>query len=180
MNNIKIKFIDAKTEALYKSKNAEASDAVSITQKDVHAGFQLIATSVRVDLTLHTITYGTGICFQIPDNTFGDIRVRSSIREKMLDLSNSAGVLEHTYTGEIAMTFRYDAQRILTDAGYYDGEDANEEDVVLGSKFVYEVGNTIGQLIVLERFAPTGTKYNIVQELDATVRGNNGFGSTGK
>ena len=186
MNNIKIKFIDAETEALYKTKDLENQNETSITQKGIHAGFQLIARSIKVNARLRTVTYGTGVRFQLPENTFGDVRTRSSVSKMALDLTNSAGVVEASYTGEVFMVFRYDRQLLIQEADYavdINGdyiEEINDEDMVKRSELVYEVGNTIGQLIVLERFAPTGTKYNIVQELDATVRGNNGFGSTGK
>jgi len=116
------------------------------------AGIDLTATEVLSESDLQ-ITYSTGISLEIPVGYAGLIFPRSSIRKKSLILSNSVGVIDSGYRGEIQATF------IKTDCGS-----------------VYEVGDRICQIIIVPY-----PKVNLipVKRLTETVRGENGFGSTG-
>jgi dUTP pyrophosphatase len=100
------------------------------------------------------VEYGTGLSFEIPKDHTMLIFPRSSISNQGLILSNSVGVLDETYRGELKFRFKY----------------------VRGSN-KYNVGDRVGQILVLPR--PL-MEIEEVEALSDTDRGEGGFGSTGK
>lgn len=117
------------------------------------AGMDLYATSIsnRGDI----VTYGTGIAVEIPEGCFGLLTNRSSVYKK--DLQINTGIIDSGYRGEILVKFR------RTSSNSYGGN-------------IYDMGERIAQLIIIP--------YLNVEleegELDSSVRGNKGFGSSGK
>lgn len=103
------------------------------------------------------VEYGTGIAVEIPDGYTGFLFPRSSISGTSMRLSNSVGVCDRDFKGEIK--FRFDDTN-LPDSGPS-----------------YRVGDRIGQLILL---ATPRFEVVEVQELSETVRGASGFGSSGR
>ena len=133
-------------------------DAVIPTYAKVgDAGMDLVATSMKFDGT--QITYGTGLAMEIPEGFVGLVFPRSSIRKTDLSLSNSVGVIDSGYRGEIQATFKK-IQGISNNA--------------LDN---YKVGDRIFQLMIIPH--PT-IQFIEVNELSSTERGEGGFGSTGK
>ena len=120
------------------------------------AGMDLVATSMKFDGT--QITYGTGLAMEIPKGFVGLIFPRSSIRKTDLSLSNSVGVIDSGYRGEIQATFN---QKALSKNG----------------SLLYGVGDRIMQIIIIP-YPPI--EFEEVNELNNTERGEGGFGSTGK
>lgn len=123
--------------------------------KEGDAGLDFVATKV-ISETDNQISYGTDIAVEIPENYVGLVYPRSSIRNKELSLSNSVGVIDSGYRGELQATFNKTA-----------GE-ASEK---------YSVGDKIFQMIIIPY--PV-VKFIEVEELTSTERGEGGFGSTGK
>ena len=123
--------------------------------KDGDAGMDLVITSI-IDSTPDDVTYGFGIALEIPAGFMGLVFPRSSVRKQSLILSNSVGVIDSGYRGEIQVTFK------KTDGNY--------------SK-KYDIGDRGAQIIIMPvptvEFVETG-------ELSSTDRGAGGFGSTGK
>lgn len=140
--NVKIKRLNEKaTIPTYQTKGAVAVD--------------LVATSEDIDLEHGYICYGTGIALEIPEGYEGQIRPRSSVRDKDLMLINSPGTIDFDYRGEIKVTFKPTRP-------------------VKARK--YEVGERIAQLII----APiTRVTFVEVNDLTNTGRGTGSFGSTG-
>jgi dUTP pyrophosphatase len=124
--------------------------------KDGDAGMDLIATSIKFDDT--QITYGTGLAIEIPNGFVGLVFPRSSIRKTNLSLSNSVGVIDSGYRGEIQATF-------------------NQKSLSKDGSFVYGVGDRIAQIMIIP-YPPI--EFDEVDELSDTERGEGGFGSTGK
>jgi dUTP pyrophosphatase len=124
--------------------------------KDGDAGMDLVATSIKFDGT--QITYGTGLSMEIPKGFVGLVFPRSSIRKTDLSLSNSVGVIDSGYRGEIQATFN---QKALSKNG----------------SLLYGVGDRIMQIIIIP-YPPI--EFEEVNELNNTERGEGGFGSTGK
>ncbi len=120
------------------------------------AGLDLSATTVVVDEESNQITYGTGVSLEIPIGFVGLVYPRSSIRKTNLSLTNSVGVIDSGYRGEIMATFNRS------------NSNSNE---------IYEVGDRICQLMILPY-----PKINFIlsDDLSETERGSGGFGSTGK
>lgn len=123
--------------------------------KNGDAGMDLTATRV-IHEDEKQITYGTDLAFEIPDGFVGLVFPRSSIRKYDLDLSNSVGVIDSQYRGEIEATFN--------------------KKIGMASS-VYNIGDRICQIIIMP--FPFITLKEL-SELNQTDRGENGFGSTGE
>lgn len=123
--------------------------------KESDAGMDLVATSI-ISNTTSQITYGTGLGFEIPDGMVGLVFPRSSIRNTELVLSNSVGVIDSGYRGEVQATFNK----------------TNGLDSIS-----YKVGDRVVQLIIVPH--PI-IQMQEVDELTDSKRGTDGFGSTGK
>ncbi len=99
------------------------------------------------------VEYGTGLAFEVPVDHVMLIFPRSSISNTHLQMANSVGVLDSGYRGELKLRFRKQ-----------------------GSSD-YMVGDRVGQIIVIP--FPV-VEFEEVKELNPSLRGEGGFGSTGK
>lgn len=136
--NIKIKRLSATAKLPTK---AHTSDA----------GYDLYASSCHYeDGMLH---YGTGVAVEIPVGYVGLVFPRSSIANTHLTLSNSVGVIDSGYRGEIKAKFRKGGTR------------------------GYNVGDRIAQLIIIPYPEVT---FEEVDELSDSDRGEGGYGSSGR
>ena len=122
------------------------------------AGMDLYATSVEYHSSSEIVSYNTGIALEIPEGYAGFIFPRSSIYKYDLQLTNSVGVIDSSYRGEIKFKFR-----------------ATDIPISKLTK-IYNVGDRIGQLIILPY---PKVVFEEVDELQSTDRGDGGFGSTG-
>lgn len=125
------------------------------------AGMDLTAISKSYD-DHRNVVYGTGLAFEIPLGFVGYIFPRSSNAKKNLILSNSVGVIDSGYRGEVMFKFK----RIC----YSFGNMAS-----FGHIKEHEIGERIGQLIIMP--IPK-IEFIEVDELSSTDRGVGGFGST--
>ena len=120
------------------------------------AGLDLTAVSSGWDSELKKYCFDTGIAVEIPEGFVGLLFPRSSIVKKALDLSNSVGVVDSGYRGSIKAYFT---------PQYNKAPDT------------YEVGDRILQLVVIPYPQVTVQE---TAELSPSVRGDNGFGSSGQ
>lgn len=123
------------------------------------AGMDLVAVSEKVvsDGTKQYIEYGTGLAFEIPKGYVMLVVPRSSISSNTtLMLNNSIGVIDSDYRGEV--TFRF-------------------KNMTPGFGKKYKIGDRIGQLIVIPY---PEIRFDQVEELSETARGEGGYGSSGK
>ena len=99
----------------------------------------------------------TGISIALPSNQYvALVYVRSSLGfKKGVTLSNSVGVIDSDYRGEIKVSL------------------AN----LSSNDFVVAPGDRVAQLVITPVCIP---KIEVVDELSETDRGEGGFGSTGK
>jgi dUTP pyrophosphatase len=141
-----------------KIKKIHPNSVIPSYAKSGDAGMDLVATSV-IGETLGSITYGLGIALEIPEGFVGLVFPRSSIRKTNLQLSNSVGVIDSGYRGELQATFNK-----------IQGIDNVEREN-------YKVGDRVCQIIIIP-YPPI--EFNEVNELSNTERGEGGFGSTGK
>ena len=123
--------------------------------KDGDAGLDLVATS-KLSNTSFQVSYGTGLAMEIPKGFVGLVFPRSSIRNTELQLSNSVGVIDSGYRGELQATFN-------KTRGF--------------GSIDYNIGDKIAQIIIIP-YPPI--QFEEVEELNNTERGEGGFGSTGK
>jgi dUTP pyrophosphatase len=136
--------------------------------KEGDAGMDVIATSIISD-TPTQITYGLGIALEIPNGFVGLVFPRSSIRKTGLQLSNSVGVIDSGYRGELQATFN----KLFGGEGMYDEMKVNQ----MQPNDYYKVGDRVAQIMIIP-FPPI--EFEQVTQLSETERGDGGFGSTGK
>lgn len=118
------------------------------------AGFDLYATSKIYDND-GNVVYGCGLAFEIPEGYMGLIFPRSSNANKSLLLSNSVGVIDAGYRGEVTAKFK----RLST---FHDAE--------------YQIGERFAQII----FLPIpNVELEVADELSDSERGIGGYGSSG-
>jgi dUTP pyrophosphatase len=139
--------------------------------KDGDAGMDVIATSIISD-TPEQITYGLGIALEIPKGFVGLVFPRSSIRKTGLQLSNSVGVIDSGYRGELQATFN----KVFGGEGMYDEMKVNSASLTNVNDW-YKVGDRVAQIMIIP-FPPI--EFEQVTQLSETERGDGGFGSTGK
>lgn len=99
------------------------------------------------------LEYGTGLAFEIPEGYVGLLFPRSSISNSGLILSNSVGVLDSGFRGEVKFRFKH-----IPDTAFY------------------KPGDRVGQIIIMPY---PQIEFEEVDELSSTERGEGGFGSTG-
>jgi dUTP pyrophosphatase len=121
--------------------------------KDGDAGLDLTATEIISNST-DQITYGTGISLEIPRGYVGLVFPRSSIRKYELELTNSVGVIDSGYRGEIQLTFNKVNKKLTS----------------------YIIGDRIAQILIIPY---PSISFIETDELTITDRGDGGFGSSG-
>lgn len=122
------------------------------------AGYDLYAaTSYNIEIQPHTtVKIGTGLSFELPQGTFAAIFPRSGIATKRgLRPANCVGVCDSDYRGEYIVALH---------------NDTNEVQII-------EPQERIAQMILLPFVEMS---FNEVNELSDTVRGEGGFGDSGK
>lgn len=125
------------------------------------AGLDIVATSKYYD-DRGCVCYGTQLAFEIPEGFVGLLFPRSSNAKKDLILSNSVGVIDSGYRGELIFKFK----KVL--------RDIDEDCIHVFNE--YKVGDRIGQIVILPY---PKVSFVEVNELSNTERGEGGFGSTG-
>jgi dUTP pyrophosphatase len=113
-----------------------------------------------------------GIALEIPEGFVGLIFPRSSIRKTGLQLSNSVGVVDSGYRGELQATFN----KLFGGEAMYDEMKVNSASHTNINDW-YKVGDRVCQIMIIPH--PTVDLIE-VDELSETLRGEGGFGSTGK
>lgn len=134
------------------------------------AGMDLTAISKSYD-EHGNVVYGTGLAFEIPRGYVGYIFPRSSNAKKDLILSNSVGVIDSGYRGEVIFKFKPAIQ--------YDVNEGKYSFVSIPDHHInnYEIGDRIGQIIIMPI---PHIEFNEVDTLEDSERGQGGFGSSGQ
>jgi dUTP pyrophosphatase len=153
-SDIKTDFLSNPAILKVKFKKLHENAVVPKYAKKSDAGLDLVATSI-ISNTTFQITYGLGVALEIPEGFVGLVFPRSSIRNTELSLSNSVGVIDSGYRGELQATFNKT-----------NGLDS----------LSYKIGDRVCQILILPypkiEFIETDT-------LSDSDRGEGGFGSTG-
>jgi dUTP pyrophosphatase len=128
-----------------------------IYSKDGDAGMDLTITSI-VSETKTDVTYGFGIAVEIPKGYVGLLFPRSSVRKYDLSLTNSVGVIDSGYRGEIQATFKK--------TNWLKGDSSEK----------YNIGDRATQIMILPY---PQIEFIETDNLSETERGDGGFGSSG-
>ena len=132
------------------------------------AGMDLVAISKSYD-EFGNVVYGTGLAFEIPRGYVGLVFPRSSNAKMDLSLSNSVGVIDSGYRGEVML--KYKPMLAFADIEPYDS--VNLEDCCA----TYDLFDRVGQMIIIPY---PEIEFEECEELSETERGVGGYGSTGK
>lgn len=120
---------------------------------EADAGLDLYAREKTIVLAKEYATFDTGVHIELPPDTVGFIKSKSGLNVKHGLLSE--GVIDEGYTGSICVKL-------------YNHSDKD---------YVVNRGDKISQLVILPIVKP---ELEMVDSLEETDRGNNGFGSSGK
>ena len=144
---MKVKYIKLREDAITPTRGSEKA-----------AGYDLYANIDGNDsITINpgeTVVIGTGLSFELPDNTFAAIFARSGLSTKSgLAPANKVGVCDSDYRGEYKVPLHNHSNVPAT----------------------INHGDRIAQMVVMP-FIPIELEEG---ELSNTARGSGGFGSTG-
>ena len=106
----------------------------------------------------NNIVYKTGIGFEIPTSYVGLLFPRSSNCKTDLLLTNSVGLVDSGFRGEIILKYKI----VDKDGNYI---------------LKHEIGERVGQIMIMPY---PHIELDLVDELSGSNRGIGGFGSTGK
>jgi dUTP pyrophosphatase len=124
------------------------------------AGFDLTATSRELDRN-GNVVYGTGLAFEIPEGYVGLLFPRSSIAKYDLQQTNSVGVIDSHYRGEVMAKFKM-------------AQGFNDE---ISVPQLYEIGERMCQIIIIPI---PDVELRFAEELSETDRGEKGYGGSGR
>lgn len=167
-------------------KKIHEKATIPFYRKKGDAGMDLTAVDYYFDED-GNIVYQTGLCIEIPEGYVGLIFPRSSVSKVDLFLTNSVGVIDSGYRGEILVKFKPVAFFEPDDNTEFDKNKfkscththlpQHEDEYVYEKTIKYQLGERIAQLIVLPY---PYIEFKEVEELTQTDRGDGGFGSSGK
>lgn len=148
--------------------------------KEGDAGLDLVATSKSYD-ELGNIVYGTGLAFEIPKGWVGLLFPRSSNAKTNLYLTNSVGVLDSGYRGEVMFKYKV-AHGVASYLKFWIQKKVLRKKefnipVELLSRNAYDVGDRIGQIVIVKH---PYIEFVEAEELSESERADGGYGSTGK
>lgn len=141
-----------------KIKKLKENAVIPTRGSEYAAGYDLYATNERTELIgpWETKKFQTGIAVAIPEGYFGAVYARSGMGcNRNLRPANCVGVIDSDYRGDITVAL------------YNDG---NVPQYI-------EPGDKIAQLVIQKY---ESVDFEETDELPASGRGENGFGSTGK
>ena len=117
------------------------------------AGLDLYARETQIVPAKESAVFDTGVHIELPLCTTAFLKSKSGLNVKHGIISD--GVIDAGYTGSICV-------KLYNLSGY---------------DYKVHAGDKISQLVVLPYVAPS---LELVDKLEETARGNNGFGSTGR
>lgn len=164
-----------------KIKKIHENAVIPSYSKDGDAALDLTATSKEYDSD-GNVVYGVGLAFEIPKGYVGLLFPRSSNAKKDLLLSNSVGILDSGYRGEVMFKFKQSFRivdfftLIKIRLGFKKSKFYKKVSCTNLSNN-YNIGDRIGQIIILPY---PQIEFKEVEELTETERGKGGYGSTGK
>ena len=117
------------------------------------AGFDIMARECRIVPAHGSAIFDTGVHIEIPQGYVGFLKSKSGLNVKRG--ITSEGVIDAGYTGSICVKLYNNTQ----------------------IPYLVIKGDKITQLVILPIY---GDELEVVESLDETARGNNGFGSSGR
>ena len=130
-------------------------DAIMPTRAhETDAGLDLYCREDKMVWIGQSAVFDTGVHVELPRGCFGKIESKSGLNVKH-GIVSLGGVIDEGYTGSIVVKL------------YNCGDKA----------YLFHKGDKIAQMVILPYLAP---EMEVVDSLEETERGNDGFGSTGR
>lgn len=159
-------------------KVKKISDTATIPTKALpnDAAWDLFAN--RITVQDGCLVYHLGVAVTPPEGYFIAIVPRSSISKTRYMFANSFGVVDPNYTGELQFRVAVKGSKVI-DKSHEDDDfmhiESLEKNCLVEKPF--NIGDRVAQMFLLPIVQ---SEIVVVDELDNTDRGANGFGSTGK
>jgi dUTP pyrophosphatase len=150
-----------------KIKKLHPDAVIPSYSKEGDAGMDLTAINNGDPNDYGVTTYGTGISVEIPKGYVGLVFSRSSIYKSTGRISNSVGVIDSGYRGELMVNLDPSVPAYVT----------YKEGATNFKAASYKKGDRIAQLVILPY---PQIQFEEVEELTTTERGDGRYGSTGK
>lgn len=172
-----------------KIKKSHVDAVIPTYAKPGDAGMDLTAVDAYFEEETSSIVYNTGLRMEIPEGYVGLLFPRSSLSKYELIQTNHVGVIDSGYRGDIMIKFKptFDYWDTSKDEDFQSrvGQGAFEfystcEDEHYNRQLmskVYGIGDRVGQIIIIPY---PKVEFMEVEELSDTIRGEGGYGSTGK
>lgn len=159
------KLIYGPSEIKFRKVHPDAQIPQKFHSADDYGNLGADLEAVEVEMVkkngLRYLVYNTGLAFEAP-YPLGLLAIpRSSLSKTSLMLSNSIGVIDRNYRGEVLVVFKV--------------EESFTDDQV--TQAMYEEGDRVIQMVAT--IIPN-VQYKEYRELSDSARGSNGFGSTGR
>ncbi len=158
-NEVDMKTLNNLTVLEVNVKKLHENAVIPSYSKTGDAGLDL--TAVSIEANSQYIEYGTGLAFEIPEGHVGLVFPRSSVSNYDLLQSNSVGVIDSNYRGEIKVRFK---------------QTATLKSPFIMQEKLYNMGDRIGQIVIIPY---PQIRLTEVSDLSDTSRGTGGFGSSG-
>ena len=117
------------------------------------AGLDIYAREAQIVPAKESATFDTGVHIELPENTVGMLKSKSGLNVK--HGITSEGVIDVGYSGSICV-------KLYNNSGY---------------DYIVNKGDKISQLVIMPILTP---ELELVEELEESGRGSNGFGSSGR
>lgn len=190
MENLKVKI-----------KKLHPNAVIPTYAKPGDMGMDITAISIEYDEKIDCYVYHTGLAFEVPEGYGMFIFPRSSNRKTNSYLTNSVGVLDSGYRGELLLCFKHRNGKEVVSQCFgvvkmLENQANNKENETLLARSIietnnkslhdvnyamafapYKVGDRICQIIIMPY---PKVEFEEVKELSVTERGEGGFGSTDK
>ena len=162
-----------------KIKKLTETAVIPVKAHPTDSGFDLFADEVVVIEPGETAVVKTGIAIALPPNHEAQIRPKSGVTSKT-DLRVQLGTVDEAYRGEIGVivdnVFSYMKESNVNYVFDIKVETLHCCEEYAFGTYVIQKGDKIAQMVIAPVAYP---QISVVEELDATDRGENGFGSTG-
>ena len=167
-------------EVIVKFKKLDPNAVIPAYATEDAAGMDITAIGLEYDIQNDRYVYHTGLAFEIPKGYFMDLRPQSRNTKGDFYIPNAPGTLDADYRGELL--FMYKRRDNVNPRPFIELDSNTDKGIraYINSMLAiapYIPGQTIGQLIILPY---PKVKFEEVEELSETKRGEGGFGSTEK
>lgn len=165
-----------------KIKKVHPKAVIPTYATEYSAGMDLTAVSVEIDKYGNKV-YHTGLAFEIPKGYAGFIFPRSSNAKKNLWLTNSVGIIDADYRGEVTLKYKTSLRALKTFKTWLKVcfgkiKDNDSIDVLnVWDNEDYKEGERVGQIVIMPFPQVEFVEVDILSE---TARNTGGYGSTGK